>query len=260
VNRALALTNAILTTVALVCMLAGWRTIKRKDVQRHKRLMLAATAASAAFVVVFVIRFVGHGFTPFHGTGVMRCIYYAVFFSHEPLAVVNVPLVIVTAILGLTGSYAAHKEVAQYALPIWIYVAVTGSSSSCSCTHDRRPSGRAREKHLMRILVVDDSELVRVTLVAILEDAGHVVAEADSLAAARRGLTDATLDLVVLDVHLPDGLGPSLIPDLRAALPGVTIVVLTGEPTPVVGADLVLSKVDDPLRLLEYVRQVVAQR
>ena len=125
-NHALALTNALLTSTALACMIAGWRAIKRRDILRHKRLMLAATGASAAFVVVFVIRFVGHGFTPFQGHGVLRGIYYGVFFSHEPLAVINVPLVLVAVILGLKRMYAPHKEVAQYALPIWIYVATTG--------------------------------------------------------------------------------------------------------------------------------------
>jgi putative membrane protein len=126
VNFALALTNAILTTIALVCMVAGRRAIKNKDVPRHKRLMVIATVASAAFVLVFVIRFAGHGFTPFQGHGVLRGIYSAIFFSHEPLAVVNVPLVLVALALGLKGSYSIHKEVAQYALPIWIYVATTG--------------------------------------------------------------------------------------------------------------------------------------
>jgi putative membrane protein len=125
-NHALALTNAILTTAALVCMIAGWRAIRRKDVRRHKRLMLSATVLSAAFVAVFVIRFVGHGFTKFQGSGVLRGIYNVVFFSHEPLAVINIPLVLVALGCGLFGAYAVHKEVARYALPIWIYVAATG--------------------------------------------------------------------------------------------------------------------------------------
>jgi uncharacterized membrane protein YozB (DUF420 family) len=126
VNHALALTNALLTSTALVCMLSGWRAIKRRDVARHKRLMLTAAGASAAFVAVFIVRFVSYGFTKFHGGAVAHGIYMFVFFSHEPLAVVNVPLVLVALALGLMGSYAAHKEVAQYALPIWVYVAATG--------------------------------------------------------------------------------------------------------------------------------------
>lgn len=125
-NHALALTNAILTACSLGCMLAGRRAILRRDVARHKRFMLAATVAGAAFVVVFVIRFVNYGFTRFHGDGVARALYSVAFYSHEPLAVVNVPLVLVALGFGLRRSYAIHKDVARYALPIWIYVAVTG--------------------------------------------------------------------------------------------------------------------------------------
>jgi putative membrane protein len=125
-NHVLALTNAILTAISLVCMVAGRRAIARRDVPRHRRLMVAATAAAAAFVVVFVVRFVTYGFTHFHGDGIARGIYSVAFYSHEPLAVVNVPLVLVALGLGLRRSFVIHKEVASYALPIWIYVAVTG--------------------------------------------------------------------------------------------------------------------------------------
>lgn len=110
----------------------------------------------------------------------------------------------------------------------------------------------------MRILLVDDSDSVRLTLAAILEDAGHVVIEATSLASARGCLRDQPFDLILLDVHLGDGLGPTLIPEIRTALPGVTIAVLTGEPTPISGADAVLVKGDDPRRLLEQMERMVA--
>jgi putative membrane protein len=125
-NHALALANAIVTAVSLGCMLAGRRAILRREVARHKRYMVAAATAGAAFVVLFVIRFVRYGFTRFAGHGLARAIYSVAFFSHEPLAVVNVPLVIVALAFGLRGAYSIHKEVARYALPIWIYVAATG--------------------------------------------------------------------------------------------------------------------------------------
>jgi putative membrane protein len=125
-NHALALVNATCTLVSLVCLVLGYRAIRRAQVERHERLMLGAFAASALFMVVFVIRFATFGFAPFTGTGVTRGIYLAVFLSHEPLAVVNVPLAIATLVLGLRRSVTAHREVARIALPVWVYVAVTG--------------------------------------------------------------------------------------------------------------------------------------
>jgi two-component system OmpR family response regulator len=108
----------------------------------------------------------------------------------------------------------------------------------------------------MRILLVDDSETIRVTVAALLEDAGHVVTEAESLAAARGCLGGAAFDVVLLDVHLGDGLGPTLIPELRATHPAATIALLTGDAAAVKGAaDLVLSKATAPLALLARIEQ-----
>ena len=111
----------------------------------------------------------------------------------------------------------------------------------------------------MRILIVDDNDGVRLTLAAIFEDAGHDVTEADSLAAARKCLTAPSFDAVVLDVHLGDGFGPTLIPELRAACPAATIALLTGEPGAAQGADLVLVKGADPLMLLAEIERAVAK-
>lgn len=109
----------------------------------------------------------------------------------------------------------------------------------------------------MRILIVDDSDAIRLTLAALLEDAGHVVAEADSLAAARGCLGGGAFDVVLLDVHLGDGLGTSLIPEVRAALPAATIALLTGEAEPAAGVELVLTKGADPFALLAQIEGAV---
>ncbi len=125
-NDALALANACSSTVAIVCMTLGFLAIRAKRVARHRAFMIGATAASALFMGLFVVRFVRFGFARFEGAGIVRGIYLAVFFSHEPLAVINIPLVACALVLGLRRSVRAHKEVARLALPIWLYVAVTG--------------------------------------------------------------------------------------------------------------------------------------
>jgi putative membrane protein len=125
-NDTLALVDAGLGSVAAVCMLAGWRAIKRRAIERHRNFMLGAGAASALFLGIFMLRFVRFGFRRFGGQGALRAVYTAVFLSHEPLAVVNVPLVLAAAILALTGRYRAHREVALWAFPIWLYVALSG--------------------------------------------------------------------------------------------------------------------------------------
>jgi putative membrane protein len=126
VNGLLALANACLSTASIVCMTTAFFAIRRRRVTLHRNLMIAAASASALFLVLFVVRFVRYGFAHFGGVGAMKVAYLAVFYSHEPIAVINVPLVVAALILGLRGSFRTHKEVAQVALPLWLYAAVTG--------------------------------------------------------------------------------------------------------------------------------------
>jgi DNA-binding NarL/FixJ family response regulator len=84
----------------------------------------------------------------------------------------------------------------------------------------------------MRILVVDDHEVVRQGLVALLgrRDEFQVVAEAgtasEALAAARRFVPD----LVVMDVRLPDGSGIEACREIRSEFPETRVVMLTSYP------------------------------
>lgn len=84
----------------------------------------------------------------------------------------------------------------------------------------------------LRLLVVDDHEVVREGLVALLSrrDEFQVVAEAgtvaESLAAARR----FEPDLVIMDVRLPDGSGIEACREIRSEFPDMRIVMLTSYP------------------------------
>jgi putative membrane protein len=126
-NELLALCDALLSAAAIAFMILGVRAIRRgRNVARHLRCMVAAFCCSALFLLIFGVRFVEFGFRPFGGHGAARVFYSVVFFTHEPLAVINVPLVVAALVLGARGSFATHREVARMAYPIWLYVAATG--------------------------------------------------------------------------------------------------------------------------------------
>jgi DNA-binding NarL/FixJ family response regulator len=86
--------------------------------------------------------------------------------------------------------------------------------------------------HPLRVLVVDDHEVVREGLVALLDrrPGFSVVAQAgtvaDALAAAKR----FEPDLVVMDVRLPDGSGIEACREIRAEMPTIRVVMLTSYP------------------------------
>ena len=84
----------------------------------------------------------------------------------------------------------------------------------------------------LRLLVVDDHEVVREGLVALLSRHGkfQVVAEAGSVAEALAAARRFEPDLVVMDVRLPDGSGIEACREIRAELPSTRIVMLTSYP------------------------------
>ena len=89
---------------------------------------------------------------------------------------------------------------------------------------DRAPAGRG-----MRILLVDDDELIRLSIPAMLEVLGHVVhTEAggvEALASLEAGLE---VDLVILDLKMPGLSGAETLPRLRALRPGLPVLLATG--------------------------------
>jgi DNA-binding NarL/FixJ family response regulator len=97
---------------------------------------------------------------------------------------------------------------------------------------DRRP---------LRLLIVDDHEVVRQGLVALLGRRPdlHVVGEAGTVAEAVAAALRLRPDLVVMDVRLPDGSGIEACRDIRAELPETRVVMLTSYPD----EDAVLSAI-----------------
>ena len=81
------------------------------------------------------------------------------------------------------------------------------------------------------ILLVDDEPHIGVLLRFHFEHRGYRMSLAKNLAEARRALAAARPDAVLLDLHLPDGLGLDLLDELRrdAATRTLPVVVLTGE-------------------------------
>ena len=109
------------------------------------------------------------------------------------------------------------------------------------------------------ILIVDDSEAVRITLEAIFEDRGFSVIGAASLAEARIQLS-RRFDAVVVDLNLPDGSGLSLVRELRAGTPAPIVIILSGDGgLDPACADIVAVKAGDPDELAARVEQLIAR-
>ncbi len=78
------------------------------------------------------------------------------------------------------------------------------------------------------ILVVDDDETTLAFLCPLLSDNGYDVRAATTLAAAHGHIARGEADIVVLDVQLPDGYGPSLLERLNRDHLNLPVIVVTG--------------------------------
>ena len=88
--------------------------------------MTAALTCSALFLVSYLTYHAQVGSVRFQGQGPLRTLYFAVLISHTILAVVIVPLVLVTFVRAKRGRFDRHRAIARVTLPLWAYVSVTG--------------------------------------------------------------------------------------------------------------------------------------
>jgi putative membrane protein len=123
---ALPTVNAALNALAFVLAALGFVAIRRGARERHRRLMLAASATSAVFLASYLTRVALTGTHRFPGGGALRAAYLAVLGSHTLLAAVALPLVLRTLFLALRARFPDHRRIARATLPIWLYVSVTG--------------------------------------------------------------------------------------------------------------------------------------
>lgn len=118
--------NATLNATSAVLLTLGYFFIRRKKVNWHKACMASAFVTSTLFLVSYLIYHYHAGSKAFPGEGWTRPLYFTILISHIILATVTLPLAIVTLTRALRGRFEKHRRIARWALPIWLYVSVTG--------------------------------------------------------------------------------------------------------------------------------------
>ncbi len=119
--------NAALNALSTVLLLYGRALIRRGREREHRRTMLPAFAVSSLFLVLYVAHKWSRDFenTPFLIEWA-RPYYLALLFSHVTLAMTVPVLAILLISRGLRDRREAHRRLARWAWPVWIYVSVTG--------------------------------------------------------------------------------------------------------------------------------------
>jgi uncharacterized membrane protein YozB (DUF420 family) len=119
--------NATLNGTSAVLLAAGYTAIRSGKRKVHKALMISAVIASCTFLVSYVVYHLRvHQVILFRGQGWIRPVYFAILTSHTLLAMVIVPLIIMTLRRAWLGRFDTHRLIARWTLPLWFYVSVTG--------------------------------------------------------------------------------------------------------------------------------------
>jgi uncharacterized membrane protein YozB (DUF420 family) len=111
---------------ALLHIILGLVLIKRGQKQAHIASMVIALLFSTAFLGCYLYYHFTVGHVRFAGQGWTRPVYFTLLLTHIPLAVLNLPMIIMTVVPALKQRFDKHRRMARWTVPIWLYVSVTG--------------------------------------------------------------------------------------------------------------------------------------
>lgn len=122
----LPLFNAMVNGTTAIILIVAYLAIRRKKIKLHRWLMTTALVLS----VVFLLSYITYHFTTQHtsygGQGWLKTAYLLLLLSHILCSIAIVPLVLISYTRALAERFDRHRKIARIALPLWLYVAVTG--------------------------------------------------------------------------------------------------------------------------------------
>ncbi len=118
--------NASLNGASAILLAGGYAAIRSSKIAVHKAFMISAFAVSSVFLASYVIYHYRVGHVAFQGQGWIRPVYFVLLTTHTILAVVIVPMILVTLRRAWLEKFDSHRIIARWTLPLWFYVSVTG--------------------------------------------------------------------------------------------------------------------------------------
>jgi uncharacterized membrane protein YozB (DUF420 family) len=122
----LPLINSCLNFISATLLVLGYKAVKNKNVELHKKFMISAFCTSALFLASYLYYHFTSGHLLFKGEGLVRTVYFIILVPHILLAMTMLPMIIMTFFFALRGQIVAHRKIAKWTFPIWLYVSVTG--------------------------------------------------------------------------------------------------------------------------------------
>jgi len=124
--------NASLNGLSAVFLTISFVLIKRGNKIAHRNCMISAFVTSIIFLACYLtyhsyLAVVLHqGPTRFMNPPWFRPIYLTILLTHTILAIVIVPMILITLNRARLERFELHKQIARWTWPLWMYVSVTG--------------------------------------------------------------------------------------------------------------------------------------
>jgi len=118
--------NASLNGTSAVLLACGYAAIRTGKVAVHKAFMISAFVVSSVFLASYLAYHYRVGHVVFQGQGWIRPVYFVLLSTHTLLAIVIVPLILITLRRAWLQRFDKHRIIARWTLPLWFYVCVTG--------------------------------------------------------------------------------------------------------------------------------------
>ncbi len=118
--------STFLIVLSAVLVAVGWNLIRKKKIEAHKKMMLAAAVSAVLFLIIYMSRSIFVGNTAFAGPDHLK-IYYTIFLVfHIILATTGAVLGAMMISWGLKNNLVKHRKVGPTASVIWFFTAITG--------------------------------------------------------------------------------------------------------------------------------------
>lgn len=118
--------NASLNGASAILLAGGYAAIRNGKIAVHKAFMISAFCVSSVFLASYLVYHYRVGHVAFQGQGWVRPVYFVLLLTHTVLAVVIVPMILVTLRRAWLARFDRHRIIARWTLPLWFYVSVTG--------------------------------------------------------------------------------------------------------------------------------------
>ncbi|MCP4937214.1 MAG: DUF420 domain-containing protein [bacterium] len=117
---------ATMNILTIASLIGGYLAVRDGREHEHEIYMKTALLLGCLFLAVYAYYKLNSGFAKFGGVGMIRPIYFSILFTHVMMAAISLLLVPLAVMRALRRQYAQHKKIVRWALPIWLFVAISG--------------------------------------------------------------------------------------------------------------------------------------